>query len=169
MPMPSRCTSAHWQYEKRPLVPIIPMLRFAERSCSLVPSSGALCRCRTAVQAVAGNTRKSSWSRSSRRCISLNNLAICTKLKVAMPMPSRCTSGHWQYEKKSLVPIIPMLRLSLNGLATLYQAEGRYADAEPLYKQSLAIKEKVLGPNHPAIAVSLNNLAWLYASDRSLC
>ena len=34
--------------------------------------------------------------------------------------------------------------------------------AEPLYKRSLAIREKALGPDHPDVASSLNNLAWLY-------
>ena len=31
---------------------------------------------------------------------------------------------------------------SLNYLAELYRAQGRYGDAEPLYKRSLAISEK---------------------------
>ena len=81
-----------------------------------------------------------------------------------MPMPSRCTSARWRYEKKRSVPIIPMSRVSLNNLAALYEAQGRYADAEPLYKRSLAICEKALGPDHPDVAMSLNNLAVLYAS-----
>ena len=82
-----------------------------------------------------------------------------------MPMPSRCTSGRWRYEKRRSVPIIPMLRRSLNNLASLYRAQGRYADAEPLYKRSLAIREKTLGPDHPDVAVSLNNLALLYQAQ----
>ncbi|CAN0589164.1 unnamed protein product, partial [Laminaria digitata] len=36
-----------------------------------------------------------------------------------------------------------------------------YAEAGPLYKRSLAIKEKALGPEHPSVATSLNNLALL--------
>jgi tetratricopeptide (TPR) repeat protein len=40
--------------------------------------------------------------------------------------------------------------------------QGRYADAEPLYKRSLAIREKALGPNHPDVATSLNNMGLLY-------
>ena len=31
-----------------------------------------------------------------------------------------------------------------------------------LYKRSLAIREKALGPDHPDVALSLNNLAGLY-------
>ena len=44
----------------------------------------------------------------------------------------------------------------------LYQAQGRYVDAEPLYKRSLAIREKSLGPDRSEVAESLNNLAFLY-------
>ncbi len=40
-------------------------------------------------------------------------------------------------------------------------AQGRYADAEPLYKRALAIHEKVLGPEHPLVAQSLENYAIL--------
>jgi tetratricopeptide (TPR) repeat protein len=54
---------------------------------------------------------------------------------------------------------------SLNNLAALYQTQGRYADAEPLYRRSLAIYEKVLGPEHPDVATSLNNLARLYEAQ----
>ena len=51
---------------------------------------------------------------------------------------------------------------SLNNLALLYYTQGQYAQAEPLYKRSLAIWEKALGPDHPSVATSLENLAGLY-------
>ena len=35
---------------------------------------------------------------------------------------------------------------SLNKQANLYDDQGRYAEAEPLYKRALAIREKILGP-----------------------
>ncbi len=50
-------------------------------------------------------------------------------------------------------------------MALLYQAQGRYAEAEPLYKRSLAILEKALGPDHPHVAKGLNNLAVLYQAQ----
>jgi CHAT domain-containing protein len=56
----------------------------------------------------------------------------------------------------------PDLATTLNNLASLYDSQGRYADAEPLYQRSLAIAEKVLGRDHPDVALSLNNLALLY-------
>ena len=50
---------------------------------------------------------------------------------------------------------------SLNNLAKLYQVQGKYAEAEPLYKRSLAIREKALGPEHLDVATSLENCAML--------
>ena len=54
---------------------------------------------------------------------------------------------------------------SLNNLASLYQAQGKYAEAEPLSRRVLAISEKILGPDHPGVATSLNNLASLYQAQ----
>jgi tetratricopeptide (TPR) repeat protein len=34
-----------------------------------------------------------------------------------------------------------------------------------LFKRSLAIREKALGPDHPDVAISLNNLAGLYDKE----
>ena len=53
---------------------------------------------------------------------------------------------------------------SLNGLALLYDSQGRYNDAEPLYLQSLDIYKRQLGNDHPDVATTLNNLALLYES-----
>src|SRR5262249_59720486 len=58
----------------------------------------------------------------------------------------------------------PDVARSLNNLAALYQSQGRYADAEPLYRRSLAISEKVLGRDSD-VATSLNNLAELYRNQ----
>ena len=49
---------------------------------------------------------------------------------------------------------------------TLFLAnQGKYDDAEPLYKRALAIGEETLGPRHPYVASSLNNLATLLDSQ----
>ncbi len=50
---------------------------------------------------------------------------------------------------------------NLNNLALLYEAQGKYTEAEPLYKRSLAIWENALGPEHPDVATSLENYAAL--------
>ncbi len=61
--------------------------------------------------------------------------------------------------EEALGPAHPDVALSLNNLAGLYDAQGRYAEAEPLYKRALAILEKALGPDHPNVANSLENYA----------
>ena len=48
----------------------------------------------------------------------------------------------------------------------LYRNQGRSGKAEPLFKRSLAIREKSLGPEHLDVATSLNSLALLYADQR---
>ena len=53
----------------------------------------------------------------------------------------------------------------LCALASLYQAEGRYADAEPLHKLSLATNEKTRGPDHFLVAGSLGTVASLYLNQ----
>ena len=64
-----------------------------------------------------------------------------------------------------LGPDHPDTASSLNNLAGLYRAQGRYAEAEPLYRRALAIREAVLGPDHPDTASSLNNLAGLFRAQ----
>ena len=44
-------------------------------------------------------------------------------------------------------------------------AQGKLDEAEPLYKESLAIKKKVFGDEHPDVALALNNLAALLYSQ----
>ena len=85
-----------------------------------------------------------------------------------MPMPSRSTSERWRSMEKSLGPNHPDVARSLNNLAQLYRDQGRYADAEPLYKRALAIYEKSLGPDHRDVATALSNLARAVPRPRSL-
>jgi tetratricopeptide (TPR) repeat protein len=54
---------------------------------------------------------------------------------------------------------------SLNNLAALYDSQGRYPEAEPLYLEALDLRKLLLGDNHPDVATSLNNLAGLYKSQ----
>ncbi len=68
-------------------------------------------------------------------------------------------------EAEGFGPQDPRLARSLNNLAELYRVQGRYAEAEPLHKRALAIREKALGPEHPDVAQSLNNLALLYPAQ----
>ena len=71
------------------------------------------------------------------------------KLSLSINVPWRSTSGYSRLT-------------TLDNLAQLYQDQGRYKEAEPLYQRSLVMKEKVLPPDHPEIANTLGNLALLY-------
>ena len=42
--------------------------------------------------------------------------------------------------------------VALDNLARVYGQQGKYADAEGLYKRALAIREKALGADHPDVA-----------------
>jgi tetratricopeptide (TPR) repeat protein len=54
---------------------------------------------------------------------------------------------------------------SVNDLATFYQLQGKYAEAEPLHKRALKIWEKALGKDYPGVATDLNNLALVYQAQ----
>ena len=51
---------------------------------------------------------------------------------------------------------------TLNNLAIVYRRQGKYSEAEGLYKRALAIREKALGANHGDVGQTLNNLALVY-------
>jgi tetratricopeptide (TPR) repeat protein len=57
------------------------------------------------------------------------------------------------------------IALGKSGLAKLYELQGRYSEAEPLYLQALEIERSQIGHDHPSTASSLNNLAGLYSSQ----
>ena len=48
-----------------------------------------------------------------------------------------------------LGPEHPDTLASVNNLAGLYEATGRYEAAEPLYQRALEASERVLGPEPP--------------------
>ena len=52
-----------------------------------------------------------------------------------------------------LGPDHPDVATSLNNLAELHRAQGRYGEAQPLYERALAIYEVVLGAEHPDVRV----------------
>jgi hypothetical protein len=75
-------------------------------------------------------------------------------------------------------PDHPVVADSLNNLANLYEDQARYADAEPLFKQSLAIREKALkscaqqqGSRREATDAPTNNcdrgLTWVHETPHS--
>lgn len=59
-------------------------------------------------------------------------------------------------------PEHPDVAETLLNYARLYQSQGRFSDAEPMYKRGLAIQEKALCSDHLDVAGSLKYLAELY-------
>ncbi|XCN72596.1 MAG: tetratricopeptide repeat protein [Candidatus Electrothrix aestuarii] len=57
------------------------------------------------------------------------------------------------------------LALALNELGLVYEYQGCYKKAEPIYKRALEVAEKTLGKEHLHVAAVLNNLARLYVTQ----
>ena len=55
--------------------------------------------------------------------------------------------------------------MSMNNLADVYLAQGKYPQAEALHRQTLAIRRRVLGPEHADTLASMNNLADIYSAQ----
>jgi tetratricopeptide (TPR) repeat protein len=70
--------------------------------------------------------------------------------------------------KTSLGPDYPMALETMNNLARVLENQGKYEEAEKIYKQTLAQMEKVLGPNHSHTLVSINNLALVWKGQASV-
>ena len=92
----------------------------------------------------------------------LNNLALNYHLflkrdQQAEPLYKRALA----VTEKALGPDHPNVAGALTSLATLYGDRGQHAQAEPLLKRALAIRE-ALSPDDPNVASSLDNLAGLY-------
>lgn len=55
--------------------------------------------------------------------------------------------------------------IAIASIASILQLQGRYPEAEPLFKNALAIIQNVRGPDHPDVALALNDLAELYDAE----
>jgi tetratricopeptide (TPR) repeat protein len=82
-------------------------------------------------------------------------LARAGKFVEAVPLAQRARA----IAEKGFPP--PPVATALLSLAVVYARLGRDADAE-LFKQSAAIREKALGPDHPSVTYALHTLAALY-------
>jgi tetratricopeptide (TPR) repeat protein len=99
-------------------------------------------------------------SLNHRAAAALNNLGIVykrqRKFKHAEIALRRALRAYTVMEPQG-----PCIASVLWNLAALYQAQRRYADAAPLYKQAIAMTEKALGLKHPKLAKRLERYARL--------
>ena len=63
-------------------------------------------------------------------------------------------------------PDHPNVAASLGNQARVYDTQGRYTEAETLFKRALAINEKTLGANHPKLAKGLDDMAEFFESQK---
>ena len=73
----------------------------------------------------------------------------------------------WQKENQNTENLKKYENLAtlINNLALVYDSQGKYPEAEELYKQALEIGKKTIGEEHPEYAKHLNNLALVYRSQ----
>jgi CHAT domain-containing protein len=62
----------------------------------------------------------------------------------------------------------PQTLTSVNNLAFLYESQGRYGEAQPLYRRALTARERVLGEAHPDTLATLLNSSALFAAQGRL-
>ena len=87
----------------------------------------------------------------------VSNWPLCERL---LPHARQCAVYITDYS----LEFAEAVRL-LNKVSNYLHERGQYTEAEPLYRQALAIRENSLEPTHPDTAISLNNLASLYESQ----
>ena len=57
---------------------------------------------------------------------------------------------------------------SIQELAGLLAGQCKFSEAEPLYREVLAMRRKLLGDEHQDVAAALHNLAWVLQSQGKL-
>jgi tetratricopeptide (TPR) repeat protein len=84
----------------------------------------------------------------------------------AAPLSPRAIYPRWQEPWDSkLGSEHPDLAWLLNNLAEVYREQGKYAEAEPLYRRALEIREQTHEGGHASVASILSNLGQLYTSQ----
>ncbi len=64
--------------------------------------------------------------------------------------------------RETVLPDDDKIAVACSWLGFSTDNAGNSAEALPLYKRALKIREKALGPDHPDVAIDLSNLAILY-------
>jgi tetratricopeptide (TPR) repeat protein len=110
--------------------------------------------------ALAGAAQAQQQDDLARLRAEVSRLHAEGKYAEAAPVAERYVALARQRGEES-----PVLAAAVAWLGNVYKAQGRYAEAEPAYRRSLAIWEKALGPEHPDVATALVSLAGLYLAQ----
>ena len=152
-----------WRSARRRSAPTTPTSPTASTTWRCCTAPGPLRRGRAALQAQRWRSaRRRSAPTTPTSPPASTTWRRCTEARAATPRPSRSTSARWRSARRRSGPTTPTSPRPQQPGACCTDDQGRYAEAEPLYKRALAIREKALGPDHPDVADSLNNLAGLY-------
>jgi tetratricopeptide (TPR) repeat protein len=65
-------------------------------------------------------------------------------------------------------PDHPQTLAALYNLALAIKSQGRFAEAEQMYRDGLAIQRRVLGSEHPNTAIEMEGLASLLTTEGRL-
>ena len=134
-----------------------------QRPCHRVPRATALRRGRAPLPARPCHHGEGQGRRPSRMWPPRwTGSPPSTRCGAASPTPSRSTSARLPSRRKRWARMTRKWRPCSTSWRPAHRTQGRYAEAEPLYKRSLAIKEKALGPDHLQVAAALNELARLH-------
>jgi tetratricopeptide (TPR) repeat protein len=105
--------------------------------------------------------RTRAWPRSPRTQITVRRSRQDAEPQSIISSGVFAPSATLAIREKAPGPDHPDVATCLNNPAALYWEQGKYAQAEPLYRRALAITEKALGPDHPNVATVLENYARL--------
>ncbi len=138
----------------------------AARFASIFASSGTV----SALQSIAEQGDQHEKKVATKAlAIALENLEIrdskISDLENAYKSLQDKTKEGTNTQPDQLPPVQQLEGLTparLDKLAQAYKAIGQYANAEPLLKESLAIRERAYGTIHPEVAASAKRLADLY-------
>jgi tetratricopeptide (TPR) repeat protein len=73
--------------------------------------------------------------------------------------------GRHEEEETKAEGVTPAAAQALHSRGLAAWREGKYSEAEGLYKRALAIREQALGASHPDVGTTLNNLALVYRAQ----
>jgi len=83
-------------------------------------------------------------------------------LREGKPAEAEAAYARALEEAEGFPPGDVRLTVTLDNLAGVLRLEGKYAHAEPLCRRTLAIKERIFGPDSPNVASTLKDLSEIH-------